>query len=153
RSEQHSFIGQPAALQAVEVCMRRILLASLGLVAVAWLMPATVAGQSQTQGTTSYTPPKTVDGHPDIQGVWDYRSLTPLQRPAESEGKSPLPDAEISAYEKTRAEPANRDRRDGGAAADVARAYNEFWWDYGRKIVGHQTSLIVDPADGRIPAM
>ena len=39
-----------------------------------------------------------------------------------------------------------------GLAADVANAYNEFWWDYGKKLTrDKRTSLIVDPPDGRIP--
>ena len=41
----------------------------------------------------------------------------------------------------------------GGAQADVARAYNDFWWDYGSHVVGdRRTSLVVDPPDGRIPS-
>ena len=46
----------------------------------------------------------------------------------------------------------NQDRRDGGAEADIARAYNDFWWDRGTKLVDdRRTSLVVDPKDGRIP--
>ena len=96
--------------------MRRVLPASLGMVAIAWLTPTTVVGQSQSQGTATYTAPKTVDGQPDLQGVWDYRSVTPLQRPTEFADKATLTDAEIAAYEKTRMETPNKDRRDGGGS-------------------------------------
>ena len=48
----------------------------------------------------------------------------------------------------------NADRRDGGAARDVERAYNDFWWDWGNDLTDDmRTSLIVDPPDGRIPAL
>ncbi len=49
----------------------------------------------------------------------------------------------------------NQDRRDGaGTDADLARAYNDFWWDRGTKVVStRQTSLVVDPPDGRVPAL
>src|SRR5205085_8125237 len=42
--------------------------------------------------------------------------------------------------------------RDGGAAADVERAYNDFWWDFGKR-VSKQPSLVVDPPDGRVPPL
>jgi hypothetical protein len=42
--------------------------------------------------------------------------------------------------------------RDGGAAADVERAYNDFWWDFGTRIAA-QPSLVVDPPDGRVPPL
>ena len=38
--------------------------------------------------------------------------------------------------------------------SDLARAYNQFWWDRGTEIVGtKRTSLIVDPPDGKLPAL
>jgi len=141
--------------------MKRGLLVSLGasgaLIVAAWVMPVAVSGQSPDNAKAaagkSYAPPRTADGQPDLQGVWDYRSVTPLQRPAEFADKATLTDAEIAEYEKTRGAALDKDRRDGGAGADVARAYNDFWWDYGKKVVGHQTSLIVDPPDGKIPSL
>ena len=59
--------------------------------------------------------------------------------------------AEAEAYEKQIVSQNNADRRDGTAAQDVSRAYNDFWWDRGTKVVKTlRTSLIIDPPDGRI---
>src|SRR5229473_340239 len=59
---------------------------------------------------------------------------------------------EAEAFAKQRIDSSNKDRRDGGGAADVERAYNEFWWDFGTK-ASTQPSLVVDPPDGKIPAL
>ncbi len=95
------------------------------------------------------------NGHPDLQGIWSYATVTPLERPNGLAGKSTFnSDEEIAEFEKTTVEARNQDRRDGaGTNADVSRAYNDFWWDRGTKVLGRQTSLVVDPADGRIPAL
>jgi len=94
------------------------------------------------------------DGQPDLQGVWTTATLTSLERPAEFAGKEFFTEKEAADYEKRLLEQGNRDRRTGSAEADVAGAYNEFWFERGSKIVGsRRTSLIIDPPDGKIPAL
>jgi hypothetical protein len=86
--------------------------------------------------------------------LWAYETLTPLERPDELAGKAVLSAEEAAEFERQVLERRDHDRRDGGIEADVARAYNEFWWDQGNKVVGsRRTSLIVDPPDGKIPAL
>jgi hypothetical protein len=98
--------------------------------------------------------PKTSWGHADLQGVWSTATITPLERPAELAGKTFFTKPEAEAYERAIIERENRDRRDGGATADLARAYNDFWWDRGTRVVPTlRTSLVIDPPNGRIPAL
>jgi hypothetical protein len=98
--------------------------------------------------------PRAADGHPDLQGFWNNASLTPLQRPAGLGNKQFYTAEEAAAYERSRLQEVNRDRRDGSGQADVERAYNEAWFDRGTKIsLTLRTSLISDPVDGKIPAM
>jgi hypothetical protein len=96
---------------------------------------------------------KTPWGDPDLQGVWNDATATPLERPGGVAGKNVLSDEEADNFQDNLANDLSRDRRDGGAEADVNRAYNEHWMDSRRlKITAdHRTSLIVQPAEGRIP--
>jgi hypothetical protein len=100
--------------------------------------------------TTSHTP----DGQPDLQGLWSNATITPLERPKELAAKEFFTSAEAAEYEKRVLDESNKDRRDGPPEADVGRAYNDSWWDRGTKVVPtRRTSIIVDPPDGRIPAL
>jgi hypothetical protein len=133
---------------------RRIALAAL---VTATLCVALAASQSTPPATKSASAARTVDGHPDLQAVWNFSSLTALERPAEFAGRPTISLAEAAQFEKTVMERNNADRRDGGVAADLARAYNDAWYDRGTHVAivngVARTSLIVDPEDGRIPAL
>ncbi len=118
-----------------------VAVAAVGFVWAPWL----AAGQTAE-------PPRTPWGAPDLDGVWDFRTITPLERPAALQGKSVLTAEEAAEFTRQSAEGRDADRRDGGAQRDVERAYNDFWWDWGNSLTGDlRTSLIVDPPDGRIP--
>jgi hypothetical protein len=103
----------------------------------------------------AWTPTRTPWGDPDLQGVWNDATSTPLQRPSARAGKDVLSDEEANAFQEELAFDLTRDRRDGGPEADVNRAYNDHWMDARRlKITAdRRTSLIVDPPDGRIPPL
>jgi hypothetical protein len=105
----------------------------------------------------SWVPPRTPDGQPDLQGTWTNSTLTPLERPAEFRDKPVLTQQEAAAYQKRMLEQSNRDRRDGEGDTDVGRGYNELFFDRGGGMIrigeSIHTSIVVDPADGRIPAL
>jgi hypothetical protein len=96
--------------------------------------------------------PRMPDGHADLQGMWDFAQLTPFERPGNFAGRDSVTEEEAEEFAQQRIETTNKDRRDGGAAADVERAYNDFWWDFGTR-VSKQSSLVVDPPDGRVPPL
>lgn len=130
--------------------MNHRFLASVCALAPLLLAPV-VAGQAPA---AKWNPPRTLDGQPDLQGVWSSSTLTPLERPLELAGKPALTQAEAAAYEKRLLQQGNRDIRGGSADVDVAGAYNELWFERGTKVVGsRRTSLIVDPPDGRVPPL
>ena len=120
----------------------------LVLIVGAVLMAAPLNAQAPAAG--KWTAPLTPDGHPDLQGIWDFAQLTPFERPGEFANKDEISDDEAAEFANRRIENTNKDKRDGGAAADVERAYNDFWWDFGTRIA-KQRSLVVDPPDGRVP--
>ena len=83
-------------------------------------------------------------GAPDLRGVWDFRTITPLERPEELGEQDRFSSAEAADYEQQTLARRNKDRRTGdglSAQADVANAYNQFWWDYGDKLTDDPDSF------------
>ena len=142
----------------------RCLAALLTVIAVVSLALLPVTGQAQTGAADQPTPPRTPWGAPDLQGVWDFRSITPLQRPEALADQEFLTEEEAANLEQETLDrnerllnrPARRtevtesvDRGEDGAPG----FYNNLWLDRGTTVVGtRRTSLVIDPPDGRIPA-
>jgi hypothetical protein len=94
--------------------------------------------------------PRTPWGDPDLQGTWDYRTITPLERAREFGTRELYTEDEKKALE-TRA-----GRRMDGPPEEIrpGLTHAQYWTDPGRFVAdGYRTSLIVDPPDGRIPAL
>jgi hypothetical protein len=117
----------------------RGLIAAIVLLGIAAL-PAAAQGQA----------PRTPDGRPDLHGIWDFRTITPLERPNQFAGKDVLTAEEAAALEARTAET----RVDRTPRAGDPGTYNQFWFDFGNNVVGDKrTSLLVDPPDGRLPPL
>jgi hypothetical protein len=124
--------------------VRRLL--AVSLVALAFVVGPPVLAQK----AGSWTPPKTAWGEPDLQGTWTDETLTPLERPANLANKPFLTEEEAAALEQRAA--VQRGSADGVSPPGDVGTYNQFWFDSGTKVVStRQTSLVVDPADGRVP--
>jgi hypothetical protein len=149
--------------------MRRYVVHVVGAIgiaaAMAVAMPATLVGQSKPSA------PRTPWGHPDLQGLWNAATMTPVERPPQFAGRLTMTDEEARAAERAArsrverlAQPSDGNRQappvggDGstGAAGNVG-GYNNFWIDAGdsyNRVDGQlRTSLIVDPPNGRVPPM
>jgi hypothetical protein len=132
-------------------------LAVLGIlttaVAASALKPAALAGQQAAAKAAAPAKPWTLRhtswGDPDLQGKWSYATITPLERPTGQTDRDSLNNEEVAAINKDAL--VGADRRDGGAEADLERAYNAYWYDRGKST--GRTSLIVDPPEGRLPAL
>jgi hypothetical protein len=132
----------------------------IGVLAAVVAIAATAASQgpAQTPTTAATKRPaqqsealRTPWGDPDLQGVWDSSTITPLERPAALAGKAVFTEAEAAEYERRAAA-----RIADGSAQDRTEGIQDraVWFEPGTKVVpDRRTSLIVDPPDGRIPPL
>lgn len=105
---------------------------------------AAVAASGIAPPTHAQTPPRTSWSDPDLQGVWNYGTMTPLERPAQWAGREVLSEDEAVAYEQQTIE-----RR-----ADALSTAGPDWWELENNVLrNRRTSLIVDPPDERIPPL
>ena len=138
--------------------MRHRVPVSLSVVAVVVVSLSTIPVSAQTV-------PRTAWGQPDLGGIWDFRTITPLQRPSSRAEQEFLTAEEAASLERAAVD-RNTDLADRAALRTEATTsvdrgeegapgfYNNFWLDGGTRTVGtRRTSLIVDPPNGRMPAV
>ena len=134
----------------------------LSVVLLAVVVPGLATGQVETDPRPGWTPARTPDGAPDFQGVFTFRTITPMQRPDQLEGRVTLSAEEAAEFEESENTRLNRDLFDPITGAPSAGyqpraeggvlSYNEFWYERGKELTrDKRTSLIVDPPGGKIP--
>ncbi len=128
--------------------------------AAALLLSAPLLGQVpavHAQASKTWTQPRTPDGQPDMQGIWNNSTLMQLQRPREFANKQYLSEQETVELETKLAQQGNWDRPGAPQQPGTGLGYNYVFWDAGTKLARIDgrglTSLIIDPPDGRMPAL
>lgn len=109
-------------------------------------MLLTVSAYGQTKKT--WIAPRTPDGQPDLQGVWTNATLTPFERPAQFAGKATLTEEEVARMESL----ATQGRIDRPPRPGDTGSYNQAFFDGGSTWLStRQSSLVVEPSNGRVP--
>ena len=124
---------------------REVLTGVLAMLAIVVLAPMEAAAQTEA----SMPAPRTSWGAPDLQGVWDFRSLTPMERPEEFADNDTFTAEQAAEF----AEETIRSRSRDNDTSDRVVPYNDFWFDEGTAVTTERTSLVIDPPDGRIPPL
>jgi hypothetical protein len=101
--------------------------------------------QTPSSSERPWTPPRTEWGDPDLQGTYNYATLTPVDRPANFANKAVLTEEEAAAYEQQYIQ---------RQASNTTVTAGTDWWDPGTgHLVNRRTSLVVDPPNGRVPPL
>ena len=122
----------------------RLLVGAAGI----WLTLAPDVG-AQTRARAGAADPasaRTPWGDPDLQGTWTNMTMTPFERPDKFANRTTLTDEELASLDAEAARSADLPPTKGQTGA-----YNEFWFERGKRL--NQASLIVDPQDGKLPAL
>ena len=110
--------------------------------------PGAGTQKAVTPAAKLWAPAKTADGQPDIQGIWTNPTITPFERPVALGNKATLTEEEAKEMERKAAE----NRVDRAPKPGDPGSYNQAWTDAGTKVVSTRaTSLVVEPANGRVP--
>lgn len=141
--------------------MRQRIFAITGAVTLTITLPLAAQAPARVSkavfATKTGAIPRTTDGHPDLQGIWTNATVTPIERPAQFAGKLTVTDEEAAKYEKQNNDNLYGDRRSENAEQDRDHAYNALFFDRGTELARvdgvKRTSLIIDPPDGKVPAM
>lgn len=134
----------------------RVLGLAVVLFAMVWVAAAGVLAQAPARAAApaadpSYTVPRTPWGDPDLQGVWDYRSITPMERSRDLGDREFYTDEEIAQLE-ARAARRMDEPADENTPANLVHA--PYMTDPGRFVdESRRTSLVIDPPDGRVPPL
>ena len=145
--------------------MRYLAAASIGVVVIAIVGVSRTQRVGRTQTTTpeSWTSPRLPWGDPDLEGIWDSKTITPLQRPDRFGDRAYLTEREVTELEKAAAANPGEAEREEAAAEALAQGVAPYMEDAvgscllafnysGTRVVAtKRTSLIIDPPDGKIP--
>src|SRR5579864_9764547 len=136
-----------ASMSALAATVAPVIVTALLLQMPAAGQTPPVSAKAKSSAKT-WTPPRTPDGQPDLQGFWNNSTLTPLERPRELAGKQVLTEEEAVEYQRRVQEQA-----DATPPGVLGRALGGYWFERGEVVAGRRSSLIVDPPDGRIPPL
>jgi hypothetical protein len=128
---------------------------------MALTLTATCALAAESPPAKSYKAPRTLDGHPDLQGTWTNATLTPVERPTNLGTQKTMPEADALSREKQMEQMVVESDKPSDLSKDQGKGnpggYNVFWFDPANKVAvidgERRTSLIVDPPNGRVPAL